>query len=584
MKLYLSIFFILLFIGVQAQEPTAFKLKLDTEKYPELISWNNVTFTLSDTYDSNLSKNKLNEILNNKWQSVYVSNLLQKTTEIKLPEYSVFFADNSKIITISKNILNILNYDGKVIYKKEFPDDFEITSFYKQNGLLICSVSRFDKFCEKSYWQLYKIDLSTNIESIILSSDNEELLNSLQQIAGKCPLLKNIAISANNKSLLFNYSNVEYKDYCYNLVLKNEIGKFIVIKKTCNANLKDANFLDNENLIFIEQEHNGNHFKIKNYNIRFKKFTKLNGFDASGIIGEYIKHKVIVKDRLLKVFYKKDNYLYISDYDFNGKMLNQERTAFFYKKDTEKMIHMSAFNNRIFNLNKNNSNEHWEKASIFHENDILDFYFFHDKKLLLSIDETGVLKYYNYDKTDNYLLTVENSKKTISIPVSLSVNSKKISEIIKNTKIAYENFVQEQIEIENKRVEIELAYAKILEMNDVKNEIFVHNIESNISKNVIFELNTNRTFHNAKIFHIIDYNNQKRYVTYLSGSLNKFVYNKNVNNQLLSILPDGSIGYVDNKMFQKIFTGEDSKTIINVKLKYYNSLETEKILNSLLHL
>jgi len=114
--------------------------------------------------------------------------------------------------------------------------------------------------------------------------------------------------------------------------------------------------------------------------------------------------------------------------------------------------------------------------------------------------------------------------------------------------------------------------------------LFVHNIENNISKNVIFELKTNRTFHKAKVFHILNYNNKKRYVTYLSGSLNKFVYNKNVNNQLLSILPNGSFGYIDNKMFQKIFAEGNNKKIINVELKYYNSLETEKILNSLLQL
>jgi len=107
------------------------------------------------------------------------------------------------------------------------------------------------------------------------------------------------------------------------------------------------------------------------------------------------------------------------------------------------------------------------------------------------------------------LLIVENSEKTIAIPVNLSINDKRISEIIEKTKKIQENFVKERIEIENERAAIENAYIKVFEMNDIKKEVFVHNIENNISKNVIFELKTNRTFHKAKVFHILNYNNKK---------------------------------------------------------------------------
>ena len=585
LKIITLISIILLFFNINAQEATAFKLNIDTRKYPVLKDWSNIIFSVADNYDVELAKKKLKTIANNKWQSVYISRLLKQVDEIKLKHFSVFNTiDKNKIIINSDNTLYVYNKERQIVLKKEFSKDDEITSIYKNNNILICAVSKFDKFCENSSWQLYKYNLSTNQESVILSSNNANLLNTLQQITGKCPLLKNTAISPNNKALLINAINIEYKDYCYNLVFKNSKNEFKLIKKSCNSILKDVNFLNDDNIFFVEQEHTGNHFKVKKYNTKLNKYTKTGCFISSGIVGEYIKHEIIRKGRLIKLYHKQDSFLYISDYDFNGKLLNQERIKYHYKQNVKKNMHLFAFNNRVFKLNKKDEKVFWEKPAIFHEYDILDFYFDNKKEQLSTIDETGILKHYNYSISNNYLLIVENSKNTVAIPVNLSINDKRISEITKKTKIAKENFVKERIEIENKRAAIENAYTQIFDLNDIKKEDFIHNIEGNISENVIFELNTNRTFHKAKVFHIIEYNNEKRYVTYFTGSLNNFIYNKNVKNQLLSILPDESIGYIDNKMFKKLFKENKNKKIITLRLKYYNSKETEKILNSLLHL
>ena len=297
LKIIISIFIFLTFSNIKAQEATVFKLKLDIKKYPKLKSWENIIFSVSENYDVNLSKSKVKILTKNKWQSVYVNHLLKKVNEIKLEEYSIFQNSENNLIATSKNTLNLFNQNKQIVFKKEFPKDFEITSIYKSGNTLLCAVSKFDKYCDNSFWQLYKLNLSTNKESVILSSNNSDLLNSMQQIAGKCPLLKNIAISPDKKNLLINITNIEYKDYCYNLVLKNETNKFKVIKKSCNAILKDINFLNNDNIIFIEQEHTGNHFKIKKYNIKLDKFSKQGCYNSSGIVGDYIKHEIIRKER-----------------------------------------------------------------------------------------------------------------------------------------------------------------------------------------------------------------------------------------------------------------------------------------------
>ena len=585
MKLYLYILFSVHFFSLNAQQNSSFKLNIDKENYPILMKWEDVIFSSSNNANISLNNNKIKEISETKWQYIELNNLLKQDKEIKLAKFSLLHHNKNSeyIVAVSKNIISVLDKTATVIYTKEFPQQSVISSVAVEGNKLICSVSEFDKYCENSSWSLYDIDIINKKDTIILTNKDETLLYSIQQLSGKCPLLKKLSLSKDNKSILFNYTNAEYKKFCYNLFLYIKPGVFRIIKKSCNAYIEDTKFIDNNNFIIIEQPHaDNNYFTMNYYNFKTEQGYKTKLYKTEDITGKYVNSEL--QNNILLVRFKREKYLYTSFFDLNGNFLKQEKILYHYMQSNKDDMYFTAFNNKVFNLNIKNSNNNYNMFSVYHEKDILDFCFIDSGKRVFTIDEIGTLKNYDYTISDEYLLTLENVDKSISIPVNCSLSKDKIDEINKQCTISKNKFVQKMINTENKRLSTEEAYIRTLSMNKIAQDIFEFDNKDYKTIDIIFDAEINRTFHNAKVFHISMLNNETYLAFYTAGNLNKFTYNMLANNQLLVVLSDKKIGYINNTSFKEKIIDAENKDVLEIMFKEYSNNDTEEILNQVLFL
>ncbi len=564
-----------------------YTIKFDTDKYPSLSSFDNFEWSIPKGYSKsyNLKSSKNSYITSQTWEAARFLQLKNEVwqSEIAPMSHILYPEGTGKIFCYAKNIFSVVDKKGNKVFEKNFNPESsnyrKITSvtYNKKTNKVFYAISEFDDYCESKYWEIASIELSTNKITQLTHNESIKFENSGSKKSGDCPFFLHISVSPDSRSVALNYTNLEFQNYCYNVMILND-KSMVSIDESCDAKLLSLNFINNNSLIYIVQNHKTGNLQVKSTDLTGKIIAVDGCFIETGIKGKFIDMELLPDSETFLLYYFSNGKNLIEEYNYAGKLISKKEVGAFYRLDLKTMNYFTAYNYNI--LNERNLSDNESKGAVFHQNDILDYSYSKDRKELYTVSEDGVLKKWTNNNDNLYLLILENNDHVLPLPVELKQSENEVAKWLKDTEADFTKFIDDQREKDALRRIMEDDYIRIFELN--KMNIYTSKVADEKNKNFYakFEIPANKTSFPVKVFHIIQKKGKYYVVQYCGACVNDFAFNPKDKNILLAILPNDKIGILNNSDFKNLKT--DANKIVSIKLKVKPISDTEKIVKEIL--
>ncbi len=555
----------------------------DTLQYPNLIKINNKKWYITDYYKGkyNLDSSNTTEI----WDALTILPLLQEEWSVRVDykSYIKYLQSLQKYLLFSKNKFSIVNQNGINELTYSVTDKNSVINsidYNNQKQKVFWTETQLNANCSNESWQIYEYSITTKQKKKILNN-NDSILCIVNKKTSKANgrYISNIKSSPNGENLIFKYTNIEFNNFCTNLFLYTQKKEIIEIFDKCDHKLSTCEFIDNNNIIIVTNSLNKENINLQISNLKGEVVSSTGCYVKTGIKGRFLDFNFDNNKETFYLYYASKGRYFISHYKTTGQLILREEIKGLYKMNYQKDIKITAFDYNILNV-KNVKNDELI-GTIFHNHDVFDYIVMDSS--IISIDESGVMKKWSINKTNNHLLILENTFNIFNIPVNLtnSSYSKEELDIISNKN--YLHFSEKQAEFEHNRKLLENDYITFFEMNDVEHLGLYTTTEDDFIAFVKFEIEANMFYYPIQIFHIYKGKDEYRMVSYCGRCINYFGYSKYVKNHIIAILPDNKIGYINNEQLFN-YNFKQNKEPIKIKLKIFPSTKTEIILKTILEL
>ncbi len=558
-------------------------INFDTLEYPNFKEINNKSWKITESYADKYNFSEENIYSTELWDAFTILPLLNEEWETKVncKSYLKYLKDDKKYLLYSQNTFSLINDNGNEDLKYEINSEnsrIDCIDYNKNKKKIYWAESQLDIDCVKDSWQIFEYDIKTQQKNKVFDNNNIKFsIIANNKTKTNCPYITDIKTSPNGENFIFKYTNIEYNNFCANLFIYKKQNEFIKIIDRCDENLNAVEFIDDNNILIITTNHNNKNIKLQVSDLTGTIVSSSGCYNKKGIKGEFIDFELSTDKKSFYLYYISGEKYYITHWDTNGDLIEKTETGGFYKVNYQEKINLTAFDYNILNL-RNFDNEEL-LGVIFHEHDVFDFVITDNS--VVSVDEGGGLKKWNLTKTNNHLLVLENTLKIAHIPVNINNFHIKIDNLEAISKNNYSLFAEQQIIIEQERLNLENDYQTFFKLNSFKHVGTLTKQAGDYHSYVKFNIYANMFYYPVQVFHISKYENDYKVTTYCGRCVNYFGYSKASKNYIIAIMPNNIIGYISNdELFE--YNAEQKNSLVEIKLNTLPATETENILKKIL--
>ena len=571
-------------ISKNIQNFSKISLKFNTKDYPGLSSFNDFDWSIPKEYERYYEKNSL--LTEQTWESARVLKLNKELWSSSVSPMSklLYLPKSEMIFCYSKNKYSIVNKKGEKVFEKNInPENkFErkVTSvcYNKQVNKVFYTTGQFDDYCENPFWEISSLDLVSNEIVLLANNQSSKYTNFNEDKTGKCAYFSQIKVSESSLNIALNYIDLEFGNYCYNLMVLSSEGVKSV-DKSCDARMIAMEFVSNNSILYVVQNHKTGNFQVKQCDLSGVSVASEGCFVPTGIKGNFIDMKMKPEFETFLLYYYDGNKNLISEYDYKGTLISKKEVGAYYRLDLSSYNYFTAYNFNI--LNQRNIDKTEPIGAVFHEKDILDYCTSEDNKEMFTVSEDGILKKWVEGDQDLYLLVLENSDFITQVPISMKSSRNDVAVWMKKTEVDFTKYVNEKNSSEALRRVMEDDYLRTFDLNNMNVYSSKVGDAQNINFYAKFDLLANQSVYKVKVFHVLKKNGKYYVVQYCGSCINDFAFNPNDINNLIAVLPNDKIAILSNKDFAA-YKNLEKNSIVTIKLNTRPINDTEQVIKSIL--